>query len=253
MFTYAHRLMVRFVGITVLLASAVAHAGNWGVAPIKLEFDRATRTGLITVNNEDTKPVNFQIKLYRWFQDAQGQDQYEESNDLVYFPQIMSIEPDQKKLIRVGIKRPAETVEQTYRLFIEELPPLTPDTPDTSAKAGASVAVLIRFGVPIFLIPTGALATPIFSNFSMGKDVLNFVVNNGGNRHVRYQEMTLASGVETLGKADGWYVLAGARREFAIPVKKMLCGSDQTLKISTTVDDKSVTHSLTTKEITCTP
>ena len=250
MLTSPYHLIICIAGITVMLASEVARASNWGVAPIKLEFDRATRTGLITINNEDTKPVNFQIKLYRWFQDAQGQDQYEESNDLVYFPQIMSVEPDQKKLIRVGIKRPAETVEQTYRLFIEELPAPASDTP---AKAGAFVAVLIRFGVPIFLTPTGAVAAPIFSNFSMGKDVFNFVVTNSGNRHVRYQEMTLTSGVETLGKADGWYVLAGARREFAIPVKKILCGTDQTLKIATTVDDKSVTHSLTTKEITCTP
>ena len=250
MLTSPYHLIICIAGITVMLASEVAHASNWGVAPIKLEFDRATRTGLITVNNEDTKPVNFQIKLYRWFQDAQGQDQYEGSNDLVYFPQIMSIEPDQKKLIRVGIKRPPETVEQTYRLFIEELPAPVPDSP---AKAGTSVAVLIRFGVPIFLTPPGALATPVFSGFSMGKSQLNFVVTNGGNRHVRYQEMTLTSGVETLGKADGWYVLAGARREFAIPVKKMLCGTDQTLKSATTVDDKSVTHSMTTKEITCTP
>ena len=87
----------------------------------------------------------------------------------------------------------------------------------------------------------------------MGKDVFNFVVTNSGNRHVRYQEMTLTSGDETLGKADGWYVLAGARRDFAIPVKKMLCGTDQTLKIATTVDDKNFTHSLTTKEIICKP
>ena len=251
MLLFARRMFNRFTGgFALLLLSAIAYAGNWGVAPIKLEFDRATRTGLITISNDDTKPVNFQIKLFRWSQDARGEDQYDESSDLVYFPQVMSVGPDQKKLIRVGIKRQPETNEQTYRLFIEELPPTTPDSP---AKAGASVAVLIRFGVPIFLAPTGAVATPVFSNFSNGKSALNFVVTNSGNRHVRYQEMTLTAGAETLGKADGWYVLSGARREFAIPVKRPLCGTDQALKIATTVDDKDFAYSLTTKEITCTP
>lgn len=40
-------------------------------------------------------------------------------SDLVYFPRQLELEPDTRKLVRVGAKAPAGTTERAYRMFIE--------------------------------------------------------------------------------------------------------------------------------------
>ena len=128
---------------------AAALAGLFSISPIRLDLDRQNRTESISVSNDETaRKLDMQAKLMEWSQDAKGNDVYVESNDLVYFPRIFAIEKQDQRVIRVGIKVPATTVEKSYRLFVEELPP----APDP-AKKGAQVLFVLRFGVPVFVRP----------------------------------------------------------------------------------------------------
>ena len=149
--TALKRLVRIFCCGLALLALPVA-AGNFGVSPIRVELDRNGKTGAITVSNDDTDALRVQIRLFEWTQDAAGKDQYRESEDLLYFPNLMALEKNEQKLVRVGLRTPAAAQEKTYRLFVEELP--GPPSPGTAS--GARVALRVRFGVPIFLKPAGA-------------------------------------------------------------------------------------------------
>ncbi len=140
------------------LAATAATAGSFGVSPIRVDLDRGTRTGLVTVTNDDTRKLSFRMKLFEWTQDEQGADRNAESSDLIFFPQIMTVEPGDKRVIRSGARAGEAGREKAYRLFIEEL-----QDPGTAGAQGAQVAVLLRFGVPVFVAPPSGKPEPEFA------------------------------------------------------------------------------------------
>ena len=65
-----------------------------------------------------------------------------------FFSRIFSIDKQDQRVVRVGLKVPSATNEKSYRLFIEELPPQA-----EPGKKGAQVLFVLRFGVPVFVRP----------------------------------------------------------------------------------------------------
>src|SRR5438477_2258462 len=137
--------MLRIVLLSALaLAAASSSAAEFTVSPIRLDFEPGRRSATVTVANDDPRPLRLQLKLMEWTQDATGMDVYTESDELVYFPKLVSVQPNDRRLVRVGIKSPAGAAERTYRLFLDELP-------DTAPAAASGLSFSIRFALPIFL------------------------------------------------------------------------------------------------------
>lgn len=226
-----NRLARFFCWGLALLALPVA-AGNFGVSPIRVELDRNAKTGAITVSNDDTDALRMQIRLFEWTQDAAGKDEYRESEDLIYFPKLMVLDKNEQKLVRVGLRTPAAAREKTYRLFVEELP----GPPPLEAPPGARVAIRARFGVPIFLKPAKSEARGEIEKLEMAKGVLRVAVRNTGNAHFIINTITAASGGAYSKEVPGWYLLAGAVREHAIPVPQEMCGKLKRIDVTTKTD-----------------
>src|SRR5690242_12939673 len=96
------RLLPLLLAAACVVTPAELLAYAFGVSPIRLDFSASERSGAITVSNDDRVPVSFQMRLVRWSQDAKGEDVYEDNKDLIYFPRLMSVEPQEKRVIRVG-------------------------------------------------------------------------------------------------------------------------------------------------------
>jgi fimbrial chaperone protein len=153
----------------------------------------------------------------RWSQDARGEDVYEESKDLVYFPRLMSIEPKQKRVVRVGTQAAPGEGEGTYRLIIEEMMPPAPGGP------GTNIAVRMRFAIPIFVAPAQPERKPVVEQLALARGEVRFRLRNAGNQHVKLETLSLRRGDKVLQEAAGWYVLPGAQREFAIALPAAEC------------------------------
>jgi len=115
-----------------------------------VSLDRTARASQIAVRNDDSAPLRMQVQAMTWRQDAEGKDQYEVSDDPIFFPRALEIMPGESRIIRVGVKATPLSQEETYRLFVEELPPAAPAEPQTG---GASLRVYLRVGVPVFVAP----------------------------------------------------------------------------------------------------
>ena len=202
-----------------------AAAFAFGVSPIRLDFDDKVRTAAITVSNDDKVKLSFQVRLMRWTQDREGADQYEESRDLIYFPRVMMVEPQQKRVIRVGTQGAPGEAETAYRLVIEEMAP-----PEGPGPRGTAVAVRVRFAVPVFVAPAAAAAA-VLEDLRVKGGELRFRVRNGGKRHLKAESITLYRGDAVLKQVAGWYVLPGARREFALAVPPEECPGPATLVV----------------------
>jgi len=204
--------------LPALLFPVTALAGSFAVTPIRLDFAPSVRTGAITVVNSDTRPLGFQVKLLRWTQNAKGEDVYEESRDLTYFPRLMTLAPETRRVIRLGTQTAAPEVEASYRLAIEEMPGPRDDT------TGSAVAVQVRFAVPIFVAPQQPKVSTELVNLARGDKALHFTLANRGNQHVKLEELALMRGDQMVSSASGWYVLPGAQREFSVELGSACAG-----------------------------
>lgn len=207
-----------------LLAAAPALAGEFSVNPVRLDLGVAARSGALEVRNEGDHPLGFQVQAKEWTQDAQGKDQYLDTADLVFFPKIMTVEPRQERVVRVGIKRPAGAVEKAYRLYIEELP----GNVRAAETRGAQINLLIRFGAPVFVAPLKPEDGLQLPHLAVASGEVSLSATNTGNRHQVVQGIHL-KGFDAAGKevyavslADR-YLLAGASKTYRTTIPPDRC------------------------------
>lgn len=228
--------------------SADALAGAFGVSPIRVDLDPGARTGMVTVSNDDERKLYFQLKLFEWKQSSSGEDLLAESSDLIFFPQILTVEPKEKRLIRVGIKSPPAGPERAFRLFIEELP-----DPNETPGGGAQVAVRLRFGVPIFLSAGKGEALTEVGAIDSARGVIRVAIRNNGTRTIRFEEVSARAGDKVVAKAAGWYVFPGATRSFSLPVAREECPVPRSLEIRAAGEGKELRRTAEVTSEVCTP
>ncbi|MHB1123115.1 MAG: fimbrial biogenesis chaperone [Ramlibacter sp.] len=217
-----------------------AQAGNFGVSPIRLDFDRSARTGSVTVTNDDgQKPLRVQVDAMSWQQDDEGKDRYLPSQELTFLPRIMTVPPDEKRLLRAGIRVPAADREKAYRLFIQEMP-----EPGTEGGASAQVAVKVRFGIPVFVKPLKEEPRGEIEMIELVKGTLGVKVRNTGNVHFIIQSIQLKAGKAFAKEIAGWYLLSGAARLHSTAIPADVCETLRSIDAVVKTDRLELTRRL---------
>lgn len=232
-----------------------ANASAFTVTPVRVFLGPRAATALLTVRNDSTEPIRFQISLRAWNQAPDGDMQLSDTNDLVFFPAMMELKPAEEKKVRVGsaFKAPVAT-EHSYRIFFEELPPPQVAATTTDGQpGGAQVRVLTKMGVPIFVQPPTPVVKGEIENLIAGNRQLSFDVRNVGNSFFVVSGATVTglskSGASTFTKQQsGWYVLAGGTRHFQFELPAEACPSTDRIKVdvaSSLSDEKGIPGPLT--------
>ncbi len=238
-----HRLLVS----ALALLPALAHAGEFGVTPIRLDLDRNTRTGSVTVYNEDQdNPLQVQMHLHLWEQDETGADKLSESSDLSFFPRLMNLPAKEQRLLRAGIKLPPGDQERAYRLFIEEIP-----DPARNTKPGTNIAVAIRFGLPVFVKPLVESPKAEIESIRLEKGKLSIKVANTGNVHFRILNILLAASEGFQKEINGWYLLPGIHREYSLVIPADTCKKLGKIDITVKTDLEDLRDTLTIDKAQC--
>ena len=235
-----------------LFSCGLASAGEFSVNPIRLELGGTVKSGVIAVKNEGKEKLSFQLQAMAWTQDATGNDQYADSSELIFFPKMISIEPGEEGIVRVGSKNAVVPAERTYRLFIEELSGIS-KTPESK---GAQINVLIRFGAPVFVRPLKPQDSLEIESLELAKGVLTLLAKNTGNQHQVVQGIQL-KGTDALGKevyaltlADR-YLLTGTAKTYSTTIAADKCAKMAVLAVEFKTDKLSVTRKLDVTRTMC--
>ena len=201
-----------------LILPTWGHASSIFFAPIPVEFAGTEQATMLTLINQTDKPANFQIRVFKWSQEN-GTDKLTPTNELVVSPPVFKMPGNQSYNVRVVRPHPtgAGPVEETYRLFVDELP-----QPHDARKYGVEIGMIIRSSIPVFIVPPGAMAD--VHGKIITQDGKTYVeVTNRGNRHVLLSSLALQEGrtnktvkVPFTSTVNG-YVLAHATRRYEIP------------------------------------
>ena len=233
-----------FVAVTFGLALYQAEAvlaSTYKVTPIQISLSTRTASALLTLSNESPDTLRFQISAFAWTQSRHGAVELSPTEDMVFYPPLVTLKPGEERKIRVGTKAAMGPIEKTYRIFFEELPPL--EKADAS-PSGSQVQFLTRMGIPIFVEPTSTLVKGGIEGIRLERGRLAFEVSNSGSVHFSMQKLRVtgsdASSRQTFeAELAGWYVLAGGVREFELELSAAECGQTKRVRIEVETNHRS--------------
>src|SRR5438046_3155672 len=121
--TFSSRALALFLGACLAFGGA-AKAATFSVDPIIVTLEKTNSSASIAVTNQTTQKLRLQVTGFSWSQSRSGQLELAKTDQLVYFPQLLSLDPGETKRVRVGVTLPQGATEKTFRVFMEELPSL---------------------------------------------------------------------------------------------------------------------------------
>ncbi len=220
-----------------LVLPALAWSGSFRVVPIKVYFEPGITSATVKIVNEDSENLKLELDAQKWRQSqGSGADELSDSKDLIIFPKMLEIEPGKEKIVRLGYRGKPAAKEQTYRLFVKELPVIKPGE--------MALKFALRIGVPVFVKPLQAKTKLAIAKTEISDGKLLVWVSNHGNSHAMVTGIQAAGetadGIKTLAAdASGWYVLAGATRKFIVSLSEKECAKTKVVHLEVKQDTKS--------------
>lgn len=197
---------------TALQFSAPCEAASLRVAPVILDLSGATATSNVRIWNDGSKPVNVQIRVFRWRQED-GKDIYLPADAVVVSPPMTTLKPGAENIVRVvrtTKKNPLS--EESYRLIVDELPP------SGGRKAGV-VMLVVRQSIPVFFAPTNISDAAPTWRVRVVKGGYEVSVGNSGGKRLKVSNLTLSDGRNVIARHDGLvgYVLGQSDARWFVP------------------------------------
>ena len=233
-------------------AEAVS-ASTFRVSPVQVTLSSTTPSALLTVGNDGDEPLRFQVSAFTWDQDNKGRMRLTPTQDIVFFPMMLTVDGHDQRRIRVGSTLAAGANEKTYRIFIEELPPLSASAADAGKY---QIKVLTKFGIPVFVQPLRPTTEPTVEFRGVSDDNLHIAIRNLGNTHLMLQTVHLhgigADGAGLIDReSEGWYVLAGGERDYDQPLSASECASLKSLAVDAETDKGPIAGRIDVPASTC--
>jgi P pilus assembly chaperone PapD len=99
-------LQQAILGIAALLAATTpASASSFRVSPIQLDLTSRTTSTLLTIYNDTTREIRFEVTAMKWAQDERGEMQLTPAGDTItFFPKLLSLPGGASRTIRIGTK-----------------------------------------------------------------------------------------------------------------------------------------------------
>src|SRR6266540_6776873 len=84
----------------VLAGPRLAGASSFAVNPTQIQLSAKVSSALLTVKNESDDSLRFQITAFAWAQNAKGEMQLTPTEDVVFFPALLTLAGKQERKIR---------------------------------------------------------------------------------------------------------------------------------------------------------
>jgi P pilus assembly chaperone PapD len=234
------RSLLTAVAAALACATAVAQT-DFSVNPLLLRLSAELRSGQLEIKNYAPQRLRIQLRGASWNQETSGKNLYGEAPGLIYFPRALDLAPGEARIVRVGIKAAPAIREESYVLFVEQVPA---STDPVGNAGGAQIQLVLSIAIPVFVQPS---TKPVGSAEMEGPTVragkLQFVLRNDANRYFRAQDIRLRglgeSGAEVMmQRLPARYVLAGNRQLFETVIPAETCTRLSALEITVTTPEK---------------
>lgn len=170
--------------IACLCAAPRVRAASLQVQPAMVDVAAPGAASTITLRNEGPAPINVQVRVFRWTQ-TDGEERLEPTEDVVASPPEVTLAPQADYVARVVrvVKRPV-VGEETYRLFVDELP-------DAAQARTNTIRLLVRHSIPVFFAAQDRTPPAVAWSVSRQGDRMILSARNDGDSHLRLSALSL--------------------------------------------------------------
>lgn len=217
---------------SVLLTPA-AQATSLQVMPVLLDLEN---TGMLHLRNQGTKPVDAQVRVFRWVQ-KDGVETLEPTDAVAASPPLTTVQPGTDYAVRVVRETQAPAVgEEAYRLLIDELPAST-------GSPKNSVNLTVRSVIPVFFHSPEAKPAKVRWTISHQGGQVVLAGQNDGDQRLRIANLSILDGNRRVVERPGLfgYVLGHSTMKWRLPATGAL---GKALTIKATSQDGSYTSAV---------
>jgi fimbrial chaperone protein len=238
-----------------LCPGALASASTFTVDRVQIFLSARAKSDGLTVKNVSADTLRFQLSVFAWDQTSQGEMVLASTQDVVFFPQLFTLAPGEERHVRIGSATSPAASEKTYRLFVEELPPVAGGAPGSPP---GEVALRTRLGIPIFLRPPKEVTGGRLETLALQGARLSFAVRNTGTVHFVVQGISItgygaAGDVVAQATLEGWYILAGGARRYELQLPADKCPAIKAVSVEVRTAQATFTERLELTPNACRP
>jgi fimbrial chaperone protein len=203
--------------LALLACAGGVSAAEIAVTPVAVHLDKSSDRATVSVINSGSEPVIMQVEAVEWKSGAAA-ELNTPTGDMVINPSVFTVAPGQAQLVRVGLRRAAQSEsEGTYRIVLREVP--AAPRPGELRVSG-QVRVLMALRVPIYVAPANVVRESRWHATQAHDGSITASLRNEGNVHVRVGKIQLrsheGSPAVSAEHAAAGVVLAGDSRNFKI-------------------------------------
>ena len=206
-----------------------AMAAGFAVKPLRIHLYQGHMTESIEVSNDEAVALSMQLRAYAWSQDGEGLDIYEATDELIFFPKLLVLNPGEKRMVRVGVRGAPPESEKAYRIYLEE-------RPDSRIVPQGRLRTLLRVGIPVFRQPAELDHSAEVIDVEIDDCEARFRFANRGNTYMMLKNVAVralnGAGDElAAGQLRGWYVLTGRERPFVYTIPEEACKATERFEV----------------------
>jgi len=231
----------------LLFAADAPAGGPIQIYPLKILLSPDKKTDSITLANQGDTAIDIQASAKSWDMDEQGKFIETDIGDFVFFPRLLNIPPHQEKSIRIGYNGNFPPTEKSYRLILEELPPVRTPEQQAKDKVNSGINWLMRLSVPMFAMPSADIPAPELKIDEVKQTTggWSVAVMNVGQYHVYIKKLR----VEMKGGTDVeralMRILPGRRVFIEVPVDGKSCKGASEVIFNFTLEQQAENYPLT--------
>jgi fimbrial chaperone protein len=218
--------------LLLFVAQAASQAATLQVEPVLVEVMAPGTVSTVTLRNDGDKPINAQIRVFRWVQ-LDGQEKLEPTDEVVASPPATILAPQGTYVVRIvrTTKRPVSG-EENYRLLIDQLP-------DPTQQRNGTVNFLMRYSIPVFFGTAGRTGPAVAWSVARSGDKVTLTAHNSGERRLRVSALSLrdAQGkTVSLGNGLVGYVLGRSNIQWKVPTSARAFAASGPIAVSAQSD-----------------
>jgi fimbrial chaperone protein len=174
---YFYRIKILQYFILLMSLPNLCWAGSFHIAPIKGELSEESKYFIFEVRNNAENVSAIQIQAMSW-EIVDGKEIIKPTSDIIVTPVIITIKPNVKQIIRLGLNRkPDKQEELFYKILVSEIPSLK-----RSEIKGTEI--MVEFSIPIILKAIENTKTDInIKSNILPNDIIKIELENNGKKH----------------------------------------------------------------------
>lgn len=195
--------------LSLCASMGVAAAATLSVSPVRVVIAPGRRTGSLTLSNVGRRSESFQIRAFLWKQGPHG-TKLIPTTRVQFSPPMGTLAGGARQIVRLSVPRATHGLEQSYRLFIDQLPP---------PESIGGVTLLLRLSIPVFVESRRSSAAAVRWRVLRHQGHVWLTAFNAGGRHTVIHDLRFRGTKCIVGRVAGAtfaYLLAESTRRWPV-------------------------------------